>query len=430
MKLLSPLDDRYKSQTASLAKLFSESSYIAYQAKVEQAYLEALLEELSIDAELKAFLKPFSEKEIELCKQLETKGIRGISATHHDVKAIEYILKQRLKGQIREFVHFGLTSEDTSNLALGLMLRTGLKILTAKLRSILRHLQDLARTHKKSVMLARTHGQFAVPTTFGKEMQVFADRLAKQLSELESLKIEGKLNGSVGTLAALRFAYPEHDWVAFSKAFVEGLGLQHVEHTTQILPADSYVKSFQALQLINSILIGFSQDIWRYISDDWISLKQVDGDIGSSVMPQKVNPINFENAEGNLKLANGILELFARELPISRLQRDLSDKTIKRNFGVALGHSLLAYSSLEKGLAKLEPNLELMRFYCKQHPEVLAEAYQTELRKHIPEPYEKLKALTRGKLVSLNDLHNFVDSLNIPDSVKHKLKQLKPEHYI
>jgi adenylosuccinate lyase len=427
---LSPLDGRYKPATQALRACFSESAYIAYQARVEQAYLKRLLEELSVKADLKGFMRPLTTKEIELCRTIETRGAKGIPATNHDLKAIEYVLKQRLKPELKEYVHFGLTSEDTSNLALGLMLKDGLKVVKQKLFGILERLETLSNRHSKTVMLGRTHGQFAAPTTFGKEMRVFADRLRQELSVLESVEIQGKLNGAVGTLAALKFAFPEHDWKGFSKGFVEELELSYAEHTTQLLHGDSYVRVFSSLHLINSILLGFCQDIWRYISDNWLTLKAVPGEVGSSVMPHKLNPIDFENAEGNLKLANGLLEVFLRELPVSRLQRDLSDKTIKRNFGVVFGHALVAYSSIVRGMDKLEPNAKLMGFYCEQHPEVLAEAYQTELRKHMPGAYELLLEFTRGKLVTIEELHRLVDILDVPEAAKAKLKKLKPAEYL
>jgi adenylosuccinate lyase len=431
MKPLSPLDDRYFGVVKPLVEFFSEDAITRQQMFVEQEYLKALLSELKISSNLKRFLAPITEKDINIIKQIETKGYKGIPATNHDLKAIEYFLKGRVDSGVKEFVHFGLTSDDVKNIALGLALKGALeKHIIPRCAELASALSVFARGSKGMVMLARTHGQAASVTTLGKEVLVFQKRLEAELELLKQGRVCGKLSGSVGTYSALKFAYPDVDWVGFSRRFVEGLGLEHVAVTTQILPPESYIRVFQGLQRINNILISFCQDMWRYISDDWLKQRAVRGEVGSSVMPQKVNPIDFENAEGNLKLANGIIEVFVRELPISRLQRDLSDSTIKRNFGVALGHSYLAYTSCAKGLSKLEPNEMAMLDAVRLHPEILAEGIQTELRKTGLPGYELLKELTRGRRICPLDIRRFIDELRLPDSKKRKLKGLKAEEYL
>ncbi len=431
MKMLSPLDDRYHAKVGALADYFSDEAFLRNRIYIEQRYLETLLKRIGMKAELKQLFAPIKESDIEAIRQIETKGWQGIPATNHDGKAIEYFLKSRLSGQLKEFVHFGLTTEDVNNLAQGLMLKGALTaLMIPKLTELTEIISDMAKAYKDASMLGRTHGQFASPTTFGKELFVFAKRLEGELAILQKEKIPGKLSGAVGTYSALKFAYPEINWVAFATDFVNGLRLEPVSVTTQTVPAEGYLHVFNSLHIINSILLDFCQDMWRYISDGWVVQAPKAGEVGSSVMPHKVNPINFENAEGNLKLANALLECFCRELPVSRLQRDLSDSTIKRNFGVALGHSYLAYDSCMKGLERVEPDASLMLQVVKSHPEVLSEAYQTELRKHVPEPYEMLKEMTRGKDVTLEQLHAFIDKLKVPTTVKRKLKSLKPEEYL
>ncbi len=421
--MISPLDDRYEKEVGPLSEFFSESAFLKYQVEIEQRYLESLIHELRLPFKFSKL--KITDNDIELIKQIETKGYKDIPATNHDLKAVEYFLKLKLPKGAKEWIHFGLTSEDVKNLAHGLQLKGALeKIIVSRADELTLTLAKFAKNTEKIVMLARTHGQAASPTTFGREIMVFVKRLEGQLDLIKQLKIDGKLNGSVGTYFTLKFAYPKIDWPSFSQRFVESLGLTHVSITTQIVPPDSYLRIFQAIKLFNSILIDFCQDMWRYISDSWVKQKTVEGEVGSSVMPQKVNPIHFESAEGNLKIANGMFDVFIRELPISRLQRDLSDSTIKRNFGVALAHSLLAYNYCFKGLLRVEPNEKLMKDILEAHPEVLAEAYQTELRKYGLPGYELLKGLTRGKKVTLEDMHAFVDKLDLPETVKEKLKGL------
>lgn len=428
---ISPLDSRYREVTRPLARYFSEDAFIRYRIMVEQHYLRALLNKLKIPADLEDFLGPVSVEDIAVIKEIETRGRGEVPATRHDGKAIEYFLKTRLNPRYREYIHFGLTTEDVSNIARGLMLRDGLeKELIPAIDTLLDGIRNMAMEYRRTVMVGRTHGQWASPTTFGKELLVFVRRLEGEMERLKATEIDAKLSGAVGSYSALKFAFPEIDWLAFSQRFIESFGLKSAPVTTQIVPPESYLRVFQSLGLINSILLDLCRDLWRYISDGWVVQKTVEGEVGSSVMPHKVNPIHFENGEGNLKIANALFECFVRELPVSRLQRDLSDSTIKRNFGVALGHSYLAYHSCREGLARIKPNRELMKKLLDDHPEIVTEGIQTELRKYLPEAYERLKELTRGKIVTREKLHSFIDSLEVPGEVKEKLKNLRPEDYL
>lgn len=428
---LSPLDSRYREAVQPLARYLSEDAFFRYRVLVEQRYLRKLLDELKIKADLKSFLKPVTPDDIAVIREIETRGREGIPATRHDGKAIEYFLKTRLSPEYREYIHFGLTTEDVSNIARGLMLRDSLeKELIPMIDALLDDIRVMVIQYGKTAMPARTHGQWASPSTFGKELLVFLRRLEGEVNRFKKAPVAAKLNGAVGSFSALKFALPEIDWIAFSEKFIRSFGLNPVSVTTQIVPPESYLKIFQSLSLINSILVDLCQDLWRYISDGWLVLKPVKGEIGSSVMPHKVNPIHFENAEGNFKIANALIECFCRELPVSRLQRDLSDSTIKRNFGVALAHSYLAYKSCREGLARVKPDQDLMQKILNNHPEIITEGIQTELRKYIPNPYERLKDLTRGRTVTLDDIHSLIDSLEIPDMVKKKLKGLTPLNYL
>ncbi len=446
---ISPIDGRYRKTAEPLAPFFSESALMRYRIIVEGEYLIALA-----DAKL---VRKFSDKEKKLIRALynlsaadaqiisniETKGYKNIKATDHDVKAVEYFIKDKLSRtslkDVLEFTHFALTSEDTNNLAYGLMLKLGLdKIILPKLQEIIKSLNYLTKKYHSLPMLARTHGQSASPTTFGKEFKVFAERLKRQSHILENVGISVKLNGATGNYNAAVAAFPKVDWIKFSKNFIAQLNKLHTSsfmleanlHTTQIEPHDSYIEIFDALRRINSILIDFNQDMWRYISDEWIAQRPREGAVGSSTMPHKINPIKFENSEGNLGLANALFEFFARKLPISRLQRDLSDSTVERNFGTALAHCLIAYEYLLKGLSRVTVDEKKVREVLNNHPEVVAEAIQTVLRREgVKMPYEKLKELTRGKKITLKDLHQFIDSLDVNDKVKKELKIFTPENY-
>lgn len=440
---INPLDGRYYSKTRALSPYFSESALMKYRVMVECEYLISLsslgetgLRKFSKEEEklLKNLFEGFDDASYEKIKKLE-------SVTNHDVKAVEYFIKEELSKtslkDIVEWVHFALTSEDTNNIAYALMLSRSLEeVLVPEIEKIIIKLENLANTHKDSPMLARTHGQSASPTTFGKEIRVFSERVAKQLKELKRAEISAKLNGATGNYNAHLCAYPSVNWPEFSKNFIGSFNKDHEQKleanliTTQIEPHDSYVFIFDALRRINTILIDFNQDVWRYISDEWVIQKINEKETGSSTMPHKVNPIDFENSEGNLGLANTLFEFFSRKLPISRLQRDLSDSTVERAFGTALGHSLLAYVMLLKGLEKISVNESKMARDLSAHPEVIAEGIQTILRREGHSvPYEKLKELTRGKQVTMEDFARFIDNLEVSKDLKLEMKKLTPESY-
>lgn len=423
MNPISPIDGRYYNNVKELSLFFSEKAIVENRFKVELEYLKYILKVLKINKKV-----PDISFSFESIKKIETQGIKNIPATNHDGKAIEYFIKLHLDESIKEFVHFGLTTEDVTNIAIGVLLKESLStIILPKLNQLLMKLKKFSLDD--TLILARTHGQIASITTFGHQFFIFYKRLEKEINILKKQKIYAKLNGSVGTFSALNFAYSNIDWIKFSQSFIKSLNLEAELYTTQILSGENYSRIFHNLLRINLILLDFCQDVWRYISEKWLIQKIKKGEIGSSVMPHKVNPIDFENAEGNLKTANMLLDGIARELPVSRLQRDLSDSTVKRNFGVPLAHSLLAYKKILQGLEKISVNKEFLSKLIEKHPEVLTEAYQTELRKHIKKPYELLKEISRGKEITLNDLHNFVASLNISQDIKEKLLKLKPKEY-
>jgi adenylosuccinate lyase len=446
---ISPIDGRYQDKTAPLAEYFSEFALIRARMFVECEYLIALSKTSKLG------MRKLSEREISSIRKIERMSTKDAHAvkkieqeTNHDVKAVEYFIRQKIKGtsleSVSEWIHFALTSEDVNSVAYALCIQDFFEheFLGGPMWNIAQGLDALAKTYAKTPMLARTHGQPASPTTFGKEMKVFLERLHRQVDVLKVGTILVKWGGATGNWNAHVVAAPEVDWIAFAQKFVdgfnvEGKGKKHFlrlelnEFTTQIEPHDTYAEFFDAMRRINMILIDFSQDMWRYISDGWITQKPKKGEVGSSAMPHKVNPIDFENAEGNLGIANAMFEHFSRKLPISRLQRDLSDSTVERTFGVAFAHSYIAYQSLVKGLGKITVNEKAMLEALQAHPEVLAEAIQTALRREgVPVPYEKLKELTRGKQVSLDDLSAFIDSLDIPIALKKRLKALRPENYI
>lgn len=440
---ISPLDGRYFEKTRPLASYFSEEALMKYRVMVEGEYLIAL-SSLS-----KTGLRKFTPAEVKIIRNLYEKfddtsyeKIKEIEkTTNHDVKSVEYFLKKELsqtsiKDSV-EWVHFALTSEDTNNLAYGLILSNVMSgVLQPKLLEICKEINKLAKSYKDLPMLARTHGQPASPTTFGKEMAVFSSRLERGINHLVGQKILVKLNGASGNYNAHMVAFPKIDWLKFSKNLVNVLNkklifkLELNLSTTQIEPHDSYVEIFDRFKRMNNMLIDLNQDMWRYISDNWIIQKPKDGEVGSSTMPHKINPIDFENSEGNLGLANALFEFFARKLPISRLQRDLSDSTVERSFGTAFGYSYLAYSSLLKGLSKISINEVKIKEDLNNRPEIITEAIQTILRREgVEMPYEKLKELTRGKKVTLSDIHKFIDSLSVDEKIKKELKKITPENY-
>ncbi len=446
---ISSVDGRYRNIGAELTEYFSEFGLIRARLLVECEYLIALSEAgvglRPLSAEEKAVLQQLpniSTEDAQIVKKIERDGYEGIPATNHDVKAIEYFIKEKLAStslrDIAEWTHFGLTSEDINSIAYGVMLRGAIHTVIAPvLDQVAGELLALSKEHAMQPMLSRTHGQPATPTTFGKEMRVFEARLVRQIEQLRGRTILVKFGGATGNFNAHVVALPNGDWCAFAQKLVAHLNvgykilLELNPVTTQIEPHDTYAEMFDNLRRINVILIDFSQDMWRYISDGWVTQKPKEGEVGSSAMPHKINPIDFENAEGNFGVANALFEHFSRKLPISRLQRDLSDSTVMRTFGTAFAHSLIGYRALIRALGKIQVNKEAMLLALQAHPEVLAEAIQTVLRKEgVEVPYEKLKEMTRGKQVTLADFAEFIDELSIPDEVKTRLKSLRPENYI
>ncbi len=452
---VSSIDGRYRSTADALAPHMSEYALQRARLFVECEYLIALskvpklgMRKLSLrEISLLRALPEITLEESRVIKAIEREGYAGIPATNHDVKAIEYFIKQRLEGtslaDVLEWTHFALTSEDVNSVAHAICLRDALEeVILPTLSEVAGSFGVLAKSHAKTSMLARTHGQSASPTTFGKEINVFLVRLKRQISYLETNPILAKWGGATGNYNAHTAAAPQVDWVSFARKFIAGLtvtaqgkkrGIRLVlnEVTTQIEPHDTYAELFDALRRINTILIDASQDMWRYISDGWVTQRPKAGEIGSSAMPHKVNPIDFENAEGNLGVANALFEHFSRKLPISRLQRDLSDSTVERVFGTAFAHTLIGYRSLLRGFGKIDVNKAAMLEALRSHPEVIAEALQTVLRKEgVAVPYEKLKELTRGRSVTMEDFAKFIDSLDIAPSIKRRLKAIRPENYI
>ena len=436
---LSPLDGRYASKLDPLRTVFSEYGLIARRLEVEVRWLQKLAETSEIseveplsptsNAHLEAVLTSFSSESAAAVKAIER-------TTNHDVKAIEYFLKDAIASDVAlaeasEFVHFACTSEDINNLSHALMLRDGIPVLTAEMRAIIDGIGALATEHAALPMLSRTHGQTASPTTLGKEMANVSVRLRRQLKAVETVKPLGKFNGAVGNFNAHLSAYPDVDWATVSREFVESLGLEWNPMTTQIEPHDYMAELFQAISRFNTILLDFDRDIWSYISLGYFKQKTIAGEIGSSTMPHKVNPIDFENSEGNLGLANAVLGHLSEKLPVSRWQRDLTDSTVLRNMGVGFGYSLLAYTSTLKGISKLQVNPERLAEDLDSAWEVLAEPIQTVMRRYgIAEPYEKLKALTRGQAITQETLQTFVSTLELPDDVKQELMQLTPSGYV
>lgn len=454
VEAISPIDGRYHASSKPLSAYFSEKALLAYRIRVEGEYLIALSETRGLGIRIfseneKRIIRALwlvSIEDANLIKSIENKGFGSIKPTNHDVKAVEYFIKYKLEkttlADSLEWVHFGLTSEDVNNISIGLMLRDSLNsVVLPKINKIVYALSSLAEKYSELSMLARTHGQPASPTTFGKEFKVFAARLQRESDKLSNFQLFVKLNGATGNYNAHFAAYPDVDWVEFTRKFVEildekeNLGTNQIRLlpnylTTQIEPADSYAELFDCAARINTILIDFSQDMWRYISDGWIIQKPKEGEVGSSTMPHKVNPIDFENCEGNLGVANALLKHFSAKLPVSRLQRDLSDSTVKRNIGVAFGYCLIGYNSLLKGLGKIDINKKTVLDALEKHPEVIAEGIQTILRREgVAMPYEKLKELTRGKEVTLDALRTFINSLDVPEKVKEEILKITPVNY-
>ncbi len=439
LSALSPLDGRYHKQLAPLAAYCSEAALIRYRVRVEIEWLIALAQEPDL-----AEIRPFSAAAVSELRQVaagfaeaDAARVKEIEArTNHDVKAIEYWLKERFAGHAElaaaaEFVHFACTSEDINNLAHALMLADAReKVMLPAIDGVVDKLVALAHALADAPMLARTHGQAATPTTMGKEMANVVHRLRRARARIAAAGLTGKINGAVGNYNAHLAAYPAFDWEAFARKFVEALGLEFNAYTTQIEPHDALAELFDACARANTILIDLDRDIWGYVSLGYFKQRLVAGEVGSSTMPHKVNPIDFENSEGNLGLANAVLRHLSDKLPLSRWQRDLTDSTVLRNVGVALGYSLLGCVSCLKGLNKLEANPAALRADLETTWEVLAEAVQTVMRRYgLPEPYEQLKALTRGKGVTRESLQQFIGGLAIPEAERRRLLALAPWTY-
>ena len=435
LSALSPLDGRYGNSVKDLAAYFSEAALMRYRLYVEIEYLIALSYEKQIkdlpvfskneQARLRRTYQDFNSAGAKKIKDIET-------TTNHDVKAIEYYIRGKIKKSLHPWIHFALTSEDVNNLAYSLMWQHGLKhIYLVKLQLVFKELRKMAKKHKAAPMLSFTHGQPATPTTFGKEMAVFCSRLNQQINQLKTHKLLGKFSGATGTWSAHLSAYPKVNWIRFSSRFIKALGLEPNLLTTQIESHDSTVESYQQVVRVNTILTDLCKDMWFYISRGIIGQKKVVGEVGSSTMPHKINPIQFENAEGNLGIANSLLNHLAVKLPISRMQRDLTDSTTLRNQGVALGHSYLAVQNIIKGLSRITINKLQMSAELNTHWEVVAEAVQTVLRKAgQQDAYEQLKTLTRGEAINAEIMAEFVSGLNIPDNDKETLLTLTPASYI
>lgn len=436
---ISPIDGRYAAQTRVLSDYFSEYALIRYRVLVEVEYFKALariplpgLEHVPphCEKELTRLVNAFSMEDAERIKAIEKE-------TNHDVKAVEYFLKEKMEhaglGAFKEFIHFGLTSQDVNNTATPLLLKHSLEnVYHPSLSNLIAHLEEMATQWMNVPMLARTHGQPASPTILGKEWRVFTARLREQLNQLNSISLKAKFGGATGNMNAHYVTYPQIDWHTFAANFVsEYLGLARAYPTTQIEHYDNLAAVFHALMRINTILVDFCRDVWTYISMDYFKQKTVAGEVGSSAMPHKVNPIDFENAEGNLGLANALFDHLASKLPISRLQRDLTDSTVLRNIGVPMGHTILAFHAIQKGLGKLILNQAQLNADLEHNWMVVAEAIQSILRREgVDQPYEKLKALTRGQSnVGQTQIHAFIDALEISDAIKTELKAITPQNY-
>lgn len=436
---VSPLDGRYASKVDALRPLFSEYGLIRQRVIVEVRWLEhlAACPEITEVAPLSDSATQFLQQLIDRFDATEAAKVKAIEATtNHDVKAVEYYLKEYFADNdelaaIQEFTHFACTSEDINNLAYALILNEARsQVLQPKLKQVDDFLSALAVEHAELPMLSRTHGQTASPSTLGKEMANVVYRLRRQRRTLEQVDIGGKINGAVGNFNAHTVSYPEVDWLAFSRSFVENLGLAWMPYTTQIEPHDQVAEYAHAITRINTVLLDLARDIWGYISLGYFRQQLVEGEVGSSTMPHKINPIDFENAEGNFGVANGLWEHLAAKLPVSRFQRDLTDSTVLRTLGTAAGHSLLGWTSLLRGLNKLAVNPERITADLDNSWEVLGEAVQTVMRRYgLPEPYEQLKAFTRGRQINRESIQGFIDSLDLPAQVKAELRELTPRSY-
>ncbi len=436
---ISPVDGRYGRKAAALRPFFSEYGLIRHRVLVEVRWLQTLAAHPGIaevpplnessNTLLTRLVEAFSEQDAERVKAIER-------TTNHDVKAVEYFIKEQIADDpalqaINEFIHFACTSEDINNLSWALILKAGRdEALLPTIRRVIDALARMAHAHADLPMLARTHGQPASPTTLGKELANVVARLRRQSEQIESVPMLGKINGAVGNYNAHLAAYPDVDWPTLAREFVESLGLEWNPYTTQIEPHDYMAELFDAIARFNTVLIDLCRDIWSYISIGYFRQKVIEGEVGSSTMPHKVNPIDFENAEGNLGLANALFTHLAQKLPVSRWQRDLTDSTVQRNLGVGIAHTLIALDSLLRGLGKLEANPEALAADLDDNWEVLAEPIQTVMRRYgVEKPYEKLKALTRGQRLDAAAMQAFIDGLDIPEAAREALKALTPASY-
>ena len=437
---ISPIDGRYRGKTESLDAYFSEFALIRYRVKVEVEYFIALCElqlpQLSgvsadVFESLRAIYKDFSLEDAQRIKDIE-------SVTNHDVKAVEYFLKEKFDGlkleDYKEFIHFGLTSQDINNTSVPMSIKDSMdEVLVPLVQEVIDQLNNFAEEWKELPMLAKTHGQPASPTRLGKEIKVFAYRLEQQLAQLKAVPVSGKFGGATGNFNAHLIAFPEVNWLEFAEKFLsEKLGIERERWTTQISNYDNFGAIFDAMKRINTIIIDLDRDIWQYISMNYFKQKIKAGEVGSSAMPHKVNPIDFENSEGNLGIANAILEHLSAKLPISRLQRDLTDSTVLRNVGVPVAHTLIGFASLQKGLGKVILNAEALEADLEDNWAVVAEAMQTILRREAyPNPYEALKALTRtGGHITEQTIKEFVEGLDVAESVKAELRAITPHNYV
>ncbi|MDT9587205.1 MAG: adenylosuccinate lyase [Candidatus Arsenophonus melophagi] len=437
---VSPIDGRYMDKVSVLRPIFSEFGLLKYRIKVEICWLQKLAECSDIQ-EVPTFsteAKDYLEQIVSNFNEIDANQIKNIEqTTHHDIKAVEYFLKEKMIAmpelkKIAEFIHFACTSEDINNLSYALMLKTARdQVILPIWQKIINNLKEMAHIYRAFPLLSRTHGQPATPTTIGKEFANFAYRIQRQYHKFEKIEILGKINGAVGNYNAHFSTYPNINWHLFSEEFVTSLDITWNPFTTQIEPHDYIAELFNCIVRFNTILIDFNRDIWGYIALNHFRQKIVSGEIGSSTMPHKVNPIDFENAEGNLGLANALLNHLAHKLPISRWQRDLTDSTVLRNVGVGIGYALVAYQATLKGLSKLEVNEQSLKTELNENWAVLAEAIQTAMRRFsIKNPYEQLKALTHGKHATEDDIKKFIDNLDLPKIEKDRLKKLTPANYI
>ena len=435
---ISPIDGRYAGKVEKLRPVFSEYGLIRFRVLVEVRWLQALAQHPLIIE-----VSPFSDSATQLLNRIvsdfseaDAQRVKDIEkTTNHDVKAVEYLLKEKIAGcaeleHVSEFIHFSCTSEDINNLSYALMLKAGREVILAQISDCIAALKKLAVETAGQPMLSRTHGQSATPTTVGKEFANVAARMLRQKEQLQAVSLLGKINGAVGNYNAHCVAYPDVDWAEFSQNFVESLGLQFNPYTIQIEPHDYIAEFFHALSRFNTILLDFDRDIWGYISLGYFKQKTIAGEIGSSTMPHKVNPIDFENSEGNLGIANALFSFLAEKLPISRWQRDLTDSTVLRNIGVGIAHTSIAIQASLKGISKLQINTEAIEADLNANWEVLAEPIQTVMRRYgIEKPYEKLKELTRGQRITPEQMQAFIEKLEIPAEVKAALLELTPRNY-